>query len=256
VSNDPVLLLHGQPGAAADWDALRASIGPEMRTLAIDRPGWDGRSRATDLDGNARAALAELDRAGAARATVVGHSLGAAVAAWLASSAPDRVGRLVLIAPAANAESLTAFDSALAAPVLGTVASVAAMAGAGVALAGAPVRRWVAETTALDDRYLRAAGRVLRSPAAWRAFVYEQRALIRDIPALEARLGRLSAPATIISGSLDRVVPLHAARRLSAQIPGAELVVIAGARHLVHVQHADRVAGIVAPSRPVGGVKG
>jgi pimeloyl-ACP methyl ester carboxylesterase len=246
VSPDPVLLLHGQPGAATDWERLRASLGPEARTIAVDRPGWDGRSPVSDLPGNASAALVALDRAGVARATVVGHSLGAAVAAWLAGSEPERVGRLVLIAPAANADSLSAVDSLLAAPVAGAVASAAAMAGAGLALAVAPVRRWAAEATALDDRYLEAAGRMLRAPSAWRAFVHEQRALIRDLPALEARLHRLSVPTTIVAGSSDRVVPLRAARRLASQIPGAELVVIPGAGHLVHVEHAGRIAEIIA----------
>jgi len=67
VSNDPVLLLHGQPGAAADWERLRASIGDGVRTIAIDRPGWDGQSAVTDLGGNASAATAALDQAGDGR---------------------------------------------------------------------------------------------------------------------------------------------------------------------------------------------
>jgi pimeloyl-ACP methyl ester carboxylesterase len=107
------------------------------------------------------------------------------------------------------------------------------------------VRRYVSEATALDDRYLRASGRVLRTPSAWRAFVYEQRALIRDLPALEARLGTLSVPTTIVAGTRDRVVPIRAARRVAGEIPGAELVEIAGAGHLLHVEHAERVARII-----------
>ncbi len=248
MSPDPVLLLHGQPGAASDWERLRASLGSEATTIAIDRPGWDARSAASDLAGNATAARLALDRAGVSRATVVGHSLGAAVAAWLASCDPERVGRLVLVAPAANADSLGVVDSLLAAPVVGPVASAAAMAGAGLVLGAAPLRRWVAEATALDDRYLAAAGRMLRAPSAWRAFVYEQRALIRDLPALEAQLGRLSPRTTIVAGTADRVVPIRAARRLASHIPGAELVEIPGAGHLVHVEHADRVASIIAVS--------
>jgi pimeloyl-ACP methyl ester carboxylesterase len=248
VSHDPVLLLHGQPGAAGDWERLRAAVSERVRTIAVDRPGWDGRSAVTDLSGNARAALRALDGACAARATVVGHSLGAAVAAWLAGSAPERVGRLVLVAPAANVDALGPVDFLLAAPVIGWLASVGAMAGGGLALGAPPVRRWVAEATALDERYLRAAARMLRAPAAWRAFVREQRFLVRDLPALERRLSRISAPTMIVAGTGDHVVPLGAARRLATQIPGAELVEIERAGHLVHVQHADRLAEIIAPS--------
>ena len=242
MSTDPVLLLHGQPGAASDWEHVRASIDGNARTIAFDRPGWDGRSGVRDLAGNASAARTVLDRAGVARATVVGHSLGAAVAAWLAWSSPERIGRLVLVAPAANVDSLGAVDYLLATPVVGWLASVGAMAGGGLVLAAGPVRRWVAEATALDDRYLQSAGRTLLAPSTWRSFVREQRALVRDLPVLERRLQEISAPTTIVAGTADRVVPIAAARRLADQIRGAELVEIEHAGHLVHVHHAGEVA--------------
>lgn len=246
MSNDPVLMLHGQPGAAADWDRLRAAIGDAAQTMAIDRPGWGGDSSVCDLAGNARAARAALDRAGAARATVVGHSLGAAVAAWLAWSSPERVTRLVLVAPAANADSLGPVDYLLATPVVGWLASVGAMGGGGLVLGAGPVRRWVAEATALDDRYLRAAGRRLLTPSAWRSFAREQRFLVRDLPVLERRLFEISVPTTIVAGTADRVVPIAAARRLAGQIPGAELVEIEHAGHLVHLHNAGELARVIA----------
>lgn len=246
MSNDPVLLLHGQPGAAADWERLRASIGNGVRTIAIDRPGWDGRSAVTDLSGNASAATAALDRVGVARATVVGHSLGAAVAAWLACAEPDRVGRLVLVAPAVNVASLTRFDYLLAAPVVGSLAGALAMASGGLVLASGSLRRAIGQAIALDDGYLQAAGRVLRAPSAWRAFASEQRTLIRQLPVLEHRLEQLSVPTTIVAGTADRVVPIGAARRLAAQVPGAELVEIEAAGHLVHLRHAREVARVIA----------
>ncbi len=246
MSNDFVMLLHGQPGAASDWERVRASIGDEARTIAIDRPGWDGRSPVSDLAGNASAARAALDAAGIARATVVGHSLGAAVAAWLAWADPERVARLVLVAPAANLDSLGAVDYLLAARAVGWLASIGAMAGGGLVLGAGPVRRWVAEATALDDRYLQTAGRMLLTPSAWRAFVREQRFLVRDLPVLERRLAQISAPTTIVAGTADRVVPVAAARRLATQIRGADLVELEHAGHLLHLQHAGELASVIA----------
>jgi pimeloyl-ACP methyl ester carboxylesterase len=184
-----------------------------------------------------------------ARATVVGHSLGAAVAAVLAFSHPERVGRLVLVAPAANVDSLGPVDYLLAAPFVGWLASVGAMAGGGLVLGARPMRRWVAEAAALDERYLQSAGRMLLTPRAWRSFVREQRLLVRDLPALEARLSRLSVPTTVVAGTADHVVPIAAAQRLAGHIAEAELVEIEHAGHLVHVQHAGRLAEIIAGSR-------
>jgi pimeloyl-ACP methyl ester carboxylesterase len=121
------------------------------------------------------------------------------------------------------------------------------MAGGGLVLGARSVRRWMAEATALDERYLRSAGRMLLAPGAWRSFVREQRFLVRDLPVLERRLGQISASTMIVSGTADRVVPLVAARRLAGQIPGAQLAEIEHAGHLVHVQYAGRLAEIIAP---------
>jgi pimeloyl-ACP methyl ester carboxylesterase len=239
------LLLHGQPGAARDWERVQALVDGRMRTLAIDRPGWRPGSAPTDLAGNAAAALAALDAHRAPRAVVVGHSLGAAVAAWLAADRPERVSRLVLAAPAANRASLVPLDYWLARPVLGELAGAAAMALAGVALRSSSVRRRISRALALEERYLTATGRGLLSPSAWRAFSADQRALVRDLPALERRLPTIAVPTTIVAGSADRIVPPSSARALASAIPSAELVVVEGAGHLLTQRQADRLAELI-----------
>jgi len=244
---DPVLLLHGQPGGQGDWSRVVRGIGDRARTVAIDRPGWDGQREATDLPGNAAAAPAAPAGSGIARAVVVGHSLGGAIAAWIAAKHPDRVSALVLAAPAANRDSLTSLDRWLAGPVAGYLAGAALLSAVGVTLSAAPVTRRLATELTLDRDYLRAAGRRLMTPGAWRAFAVEQRGLVRDLPSLEADLGRISAPTTILAGTADRIVPVSAARKLAEQIPGAELVVIERAGHLLPQRHGDRlVEAIVA----------
>jgi pimeloyl-ACP methyl ester carboxylesterase len=241
-----VLLLHGQPGGAGDWDGVRAAIGSRAHTIAIDRPGWDGRSVPSDLRGNMEAALGVLDASGVDRAIVVGHSFGGAVAACLAASHPERVAGLVLVAPAANRASLYRLDYWLATPVVGPVASAAMLSSLGVALSAGAVRRRAAERLALDDRYLQAAARVLLAPGAWRAYAAEQRFLVRDLASLERRLGAIHAPTTIISGTEDRVVPTSSVRQLASQIPSATLLLIERAGHLLPQQKPGRLADLIA----------
>jgi 3-oxoadipate enol-lactonase len=249
-----VLLLHGQPGSAADWDGVADQLRGHVDVLAIDRPGWDGRSSARDLRGNAAAALAALDARGVERAIVVGHSLGAAIAAWVAADHPERVSALILAAPAANRASLDAVDRWMAAPLLGELAAVATMGGLGLALSAGRVRRRLTDTTRLAPSYLEAARRTLLTPAAWRAYTVEQRALVNGIDDLEAALPAIEAPTTILIGDHDRIVRPAAARDLVRQIPGARLVVCGGGGHLLPQRDpgfvADQILATLNAARP------
>src|ERR1039458_9118417 len=60
----PVLMLHGQPGGARDWERVIAALGPDTPAIAINRPGWDGASEPMDLPGNAAAAARWVGRGG------------------------------------------------------------------------------------------------------------------------------------------------------------------------------------------------
>jgi pimeloyl-ACP methyl ester carboxylesterase len=241
----PVLLLHGQPGSARDWTLVEASIGDCAETIAIDRPGWDGRSAPGGLAHSSAAAVRALDEAGVARAVVVGLSFGGAVAAWMAVEHPDRVAALVLVSPAANMASLQPVDRLLALPMVGYAASAGVLAGAGLALASGRFRRRLERTFALPDDYLRAASRRLRRPDAWTAFVVEQRALLDELPQLEKRLGEITAPTSVVVGTADTVVPREASRQLSDQIAHAELVEIPGGHHVLPAEHPARLAELI-----------
>src|SRR5438270_1779724 len=151
---EPVLLIHGQPGGAHDWDRVKAAVGSRAELITVARPGWTAGTRPADLAGNAAAALAALDAREIPRASVAGHSFGGAVAAWLAASHPDRVARLVLAAPAASRASLVPLDYWLAWPVAGEVLSAASLGAAALALRAAALRRRVAPLLRVEERYL------------------------------------------------------------------------------------------------------
>jgi pimeloyl-ACP methyl ester carboxylesterase len=242
-----VLLLHGQPGSSRDWDGVVAHLSPSARARVIvpDRPGWGGARSPTGLAGNAAAAVAAIDAAGADRVTVVGHSLGGAVAASLAVGHPERVGALVLLAPAANEAALDAFDRLLAAPVIGPLASAALLLSPGLVLATPRVRRRIAAAFELDEDYLRAATRTLLTAAGWRSFVFEQRALVHEVPELERRLGEIAVTTMIVFGADDRVVRPASGVKLASQIAGAELVVLDHAGHLLPQREPERLAKLI-----------
>ncbi len=110
-SNQPlVVFIHGTPGSWRGFGQYLAddSLRNRAQLIAVDRPGF-GRSGHTHLVTSLReqadllAQLLQHDFSGR-RAILVGHSLGASIAARLAIDHPDLVEGLVLVAPSIDPE--------------------------------------------------------------------------------------------------------------------------------------------------------
>ena len=96
-----LLLIHGSAASTHSWDALVPLLTESLRVIRIDLLGC-GRSAKPEgpsygLPDQGRRAAAVLDRLGARRAIVVGHSSGGMVATALAEQRPDLVTALALI---------------------------------------------------------------------------------------------------------------------------------------------------------------
>ena len=95
-----LLLIHGTGASTAWWDPVVPRLAGAYRVIRVDLPGH-GRSSSPaggyDIPAQARRAGAALDRLGAGRVTVIGHSTGGSVATALAEQRPDKVAALALI---------------------------------------------------------------------------------------------------------------------------------------------------------------
>lgn len=100
----PLVLLHGIGSASASWLRQLQHCGRERNVLAWNAPGYSGSSAlpmpAPTADDYARSMWAWLDALGIGQINLVGHSLGALMAAAATRSMPQRVRHLVLLAPA------------------------------------------------------------------------------------------------------------------------------------------------------------
>ncbi|ONI87642.1 epoxide hydrolase [Saccharothrix sp. ALI-22-I] len=101
---EAVLLLHGFPHNRQSWaDVVPILHGAGLRTIAPDQRGYSDGARPTGvaayaLPHLAADALGVLDALGVAKAHVVGHDWGAAVAWYLGARHPDRVHTLTAVA--------------------------------------------------------------------------------------------------------------------------------------------------------------
>ena len=93
-----LVLLHGSPGAAANFDRLAPLLSERFDVLAIDLPGFGGSSKwlpSYSTRAHARYVLDVLDQAGIDAAHVLGFSMGSGVALELHDLAPERIASLV-----------------------------------------------------------------------------------------------------------------------------------------------------------------
>src|SRR5215467_3813958 len=95
-----LLLIHGTAGSAAWWDPVIPALAGAYRVIRVDLLGH-GRSSSPagryGIPAHARRVGAALDRLGADRVTVIGHSMGCMVATALTEQRPDKVAALALI---------------------------------------------------------------------------------------------------------------------------------------------------------------
>lgn len=101
-SGSPVVLVHGVAGGiATSWGNLPERLAEHHRVIAVDNPG-SGNSPLPDgplqLDTIADSIALTAERAGLERYTVVGYSMGSAIAVRHATRHPHRTAALALLA--------------------------------------------------------------------------------------------------------------------------------------------------------------
>jgi pimeloyl-ACP methyl ester carboxylesterase len=202
-SGPPLILLHGLSGSGRWWGRNVPAFADSFRTYSVDLPGF-GESRGvrwSRLDDIADQLADWLVDEGLSQAHIAGHSLGGAVAARLAARHPDRVDRLVLV------------DAAIRPHETHTIARPAhAMHTISRGLSGF--------ATLLVRDLLRC---------------HPRSAVAATIDALqtdwEPYLRRIGAPTLVVWGEHDAITPLALGQEIAAVVPGARLIILAGAGH-------------------------
>jgi pyruvate dehydrogenase E2 component (dihydrolipoamide acetyltransferase) len=107
--SEAVIFLHGFGGDALNFRLNLEPVAAFLPIVAMDLPGHGSSTKnvgAGEVDNLASSVVEVMDARGLARVHLVGHSLGALVAAAIAQSSPARVASLALIAPAGFGEQI------------------------------------------------------------------------------------------------------------------------------------------------------
>ena len=202
-SGPPLILLHGLSGSGRWWGRNVPAFATSFQTYTVDLPGFGAsrRVRWLRLDDTADRLADWIAAKGLSQVNVVGHSLGGAVAARLASLYPDCVGRLVLV------------DAAIRSP--GKRADARAMGVVHAISRGSP---------GFAPMFMRD---FLRSHP-WSLLAATIDALQTD---WELHLTQISAPTLVVWGEHDVITPLALGHGIAASVAGARLITLADAGH-------------------------
>jgi pimeloyl-ACP methyl ester carboxylesterase len=220
-----LLYLHGSGGLQNDEPQYLMGLAERFRITAPVHPGFGHSERPAAFDtvddlvffyGHA---LRELDLHDP---VVVGHSFGGWIAAELACRCPELVARLVLV---------DAVGIRMGAPTDRPIADVFGMSSEELLAAtyARPESHRVDMTRWTDDDFYVAA-RNLEALAlyTWEPYMHNRK--------LVTRLRHVTAPTLVIWGEQDGIVSPEYGQAYADSIPGAQLVVVADAGHLPHVE--------------------
>jgi pimeloyl-ACP methyl ester carboxylesterase len=275
-SGRPLLLVHGLGGSALNWMAVGAALARDRRVLAPDLAGF-GR---TPLFGRSASVAANVTLVHDFITAVVGepvdlagNSMGGLIGILEAAAHPESVRSLVLVDPAIPGAHVRRPE-----PLM--LGAMAALSVPGLAQTLIDRRSrilgpegLVRETLALvcahpsrvDPAVVEAHVQLTRERMRLgrqnaRAFVQASRSigLRMASPRFWARVAEVEAPTLVLHGSLDRLIPLGAARSLVRRRPDWTLEVLEGVGHVPMLETPDlfldalaswaplRIAGIAA----------
>lgn len=259
----PVVLLHASGGSGAQWRKLAGRLSPSFRVFAPDligygrTPPWDGNSESFCLAHEASLVgglIAALD----APVHLVGHSYGGAVALHVARARPDRIRSLTLVEPAAF--HLLRNGDALDLAALREIQRIAAAVSRALELGnprkgfGRLVDYWSSTGTwAIMEEARRSALFPLLDKVA-----LDFQATLGE-PGGPESLRDISVPTLVVQAERTPLPTRRICRLLAGGIPGARLVTVRGAGHMLASTHWEEVDALIEdhlranPLRPAAG---
>jgi pimeloyl-ACP methyl ester carboxylesterase len=244
----PIVLIHGTSASLHTWEGWVGALKGQRRVISFDLPGFGltgpfaGQYPADDYRGDAlaRFVIDLLDERRIERAVLAGNSLGGEVAWRVASLAPQRVDRLVLVD--ASGYDFEPIDLPVGfrlsrLPVVGALSEWFLPRGVVEdsvrSVYGEPSR----VTSALVDRYFELTLREGNRHAL--RLRMQQLQMGEDV----ARIAALKVPTLVVWGGRDRLIPTPIAQNFTRDIAGSRLVVFP---QLGHVPHEEDPAATVA----------
>ncbi len=233
-----VLMLHGFGSSLQTWDPWAQGLSHDLRVIRIDLPGSGLSSPDPSGDySDARSIaiiLALLDQRHIERTSIIGHSMGGRIAWTLAATHPERVNKLVLVAPDGFASPGFAYGEKPDVP-------------AALKLMRYTLPKWLlrmnlepayANAAAMTDERATRYHDLMLAPGSRDAMIarMQQSVLVDPVPLLK----RITAPTLLVWGKQDAMIPFTNAADYTQALPNNKLVALDGVGHLPQEEAPER----------------
>jgi pimeloyl-ACP methyl ester carboxylesterase len=232
----PIVLLHGVGLDHTMWEPLRTELVrlTDRPVVALDLPGHGaqppltGPATLTELAGDVAARLP-------GRAHLVGFSLGALIAQHLARYRPE------LVATLTNVSSVCRRTPEEAASVRQRLESARADFPGSVE---ASIGRWYPAGSGVEQDTVAGTRTTLLANSV-ESYLHAYEVFATADAEISLELGSIGVPSLAVTGELDPGSTAEMTGRLASAIPGAQAVVVSGARHMLPVEQPGELARII-----------
>lgn len=236
-SGSALVLVHGYLGASLMWANQIERFGHCRDVICPDLAGFGasaGLVAPSSIEGHARNVLALLDRLGIDTFELLGHSMGGMIVQEMVRLAPDRVSKLVLYGTGPQGVLPGRFETiaqSRARLLQDGLAKTASRIAATWFLHGKAADAFAMCNSLGQQASVQAANASLDAWETWDG---------------RAALASIRCPTLVLWGSHDRSYDWSQPEALWRGIPGADLAVVSGAAHNVHLEKTQIFNALVA----------
>jgi 4,5:9,10-diseco-3-hydroxy-5,9,17-trioxoandrosta-1(10),2-diene-4-oate hydrolase len=241
----PLICIHGTgPGSSgvSSYVHNTPALLPQFHTYIPDLPRFGGSSKVfvtePRLDFTSGAIRSFMDAVGIEKAHIIGNSMGAQTAMKLAIDTPDRVGKLVLMAPAVTDYST---QTPMPTEAIRLISSYYSGSGPSLEKMRDVLERLVYDKSKLTEEVVQDRYQASIDPETVRVNAKGH----WGRQSLENELSSCTVPTLLIWGHDDRATPFDHALLLMKKLPDARLHVFARCGHWANVEHADEFNAVV-----------
>ena len=239
-----LIMLHGFGSSLETWEPWARALQTDYRVIRFDLPGTglsapDPTGDYTDAR-SVEVLAALMDRLGLDRASLIGNSIGGAIAWTFAAQHPERVDKLVLISPDGFASPGFAYGQTPDVPVMVKLMRYAlpkALVRMNLEAAYGDPSKLTEETV---DRYYD----LMLAPGIRAAMIARMQQTVRRDP--EPLLRRIKAPVLLVWGEKDAMIPFANAADYARVLPDSTL---ASFPQLGHVPQEESPEQSLVPVR-------